>query len=123
MLLAVITMLSIMLSGIAVVVPLSTANAHRWHSSDVGSWHSSNVGSWDQQCCILHIPDQLFTPPNQGTIQDLQNVIPGLNIPSNLIITPSCTVACPPIVGTQRGVVIIATNTFDASLYGVGGNN
>jgi hypothetical protein len=67
-----------------------------------------------QHCCILHIPDQLFTPPNQGTIQDLQNVIPGLNIPSNLIVTPSCVVACPPIIGTQRGAVIIATSTVDA---------
>jgi hypothetical protein len=115
LLLAVITMLSVMLSGVAVVVPLLSVNAHRWHSSD--------EGSWDQQCCILHIPDHLFTPPNQGTIQDLQNVIPGLNIPRNLIVTPSCTIDCPPIVGTQRGAVIIATATTDASVYGVGGNN
>ncbi|MGA9151250.1 MAG: hypothetical protein WBZ36_11780 [Candidatus Nitrosopolaris sp.] len=52
-----------------------------------------------------------------------RTVIPGLNIPSNLIVTPSCTAACPTIIGTQRGAVIVATATFDASLYGVGGNN
>ncbi|HYV51803.1 MAG TPA: hypothetical protein VE971_00785, partial [Candidatus Eisenbacteria bacterium] len=53
-LLAVITMLSVIFSWIA-IAPLSSVDAHRWHSSD--------VGSWDQQCCILHIPDHLFTPP------------------------------------------------------------
>jgi hemolysin type calcium-binding protein len=114
LLLAVITILAVMFSGAATMLPLSSVNAHRWHSSNVGS---------DQYCCILHIPDHLFTPPNQGTIQDLQNVIPGLNIPSNLIVTPSCTIQCPPIIGTQRGAVIIATSTVDASIYGVGGNN
>ena len=56
-------------------------------------------------------------------LQDLQNVIPGLNIPSNLIVSPSCSVNCPPIIGTQRGAVIVATSTIDASLYGIGGNN
>ncbi|MGC2571062.1 MAG: calcium-binding protein [Candidatus Nitrosopolaris sp.] len=113
-LLAVITMLSVIFSWI-IIAPLSLVDAHKWHSS--------YAGSWDQQCCLLHIPDQLFTPPNQGTIQDLQNVLPGLNIPSNLIVTPSCTVQCPPIIGTQRGAAIIATSTVDASIYGAGGNN
>jgi RTX calcium-binding nonapeptide repeat (4 copies) len=115
-LLGVISMLAVLFSGITVTMMPSSAYAHRGHSSYEGWW-------WGQHCCILHIPDQLFTPPNQGTIQDLQNVIPGLNIPSNLIVTPSCVVACPPIIGTQRGAVIIATSTVDASIYGVGGNN
>ena len=95
--------LVVLLSGVG--VPPSSANAH-----------------WGHYCCILHIPDNLFTPPNRGTIQDLQNVIPGLNIPSNLIVAPSCIVSCPPIIGL-RGAVIIATSTVDASIYGVGGNN
>ena len=111
--LTVIPMLTVMLSTVTVI---SSANAYIKDYSYGGSWYGN-------YCCILRIPDHLFTPPNQGTIQDLQNVIPGLNIPSNLIVTPSCTVACPPIIGTQRGAVIVATNTFDASLYGVGGNN
>jgi hypothetical protein len=71
----------------------------------------------------VQLPALYCARTNQGTIQDLQNVIPGLNIPSNLIVTPSCVVACPPIFGTQRGAVIIATATFDASIYGVGRNN
>jgi hypothetical protein len=113
--LAVIPMLTVLLSALAAnVISLS---------ADVYGAHHSYEGSSGIYCCILRIPDQLFTPPNQGTIQDLQNVIPGLNIPSNLIVTPSCTVNCPPFIGTQRGAAIIATSTFDASLYGVGGNN
>jgi hypothetical protein len=113
--LGVISMLTVLIPSVGVTL-MSSADAHGGHYSYWRSWGGS-------YCCILRIPDQLFTPPNQGTIQDLQNVIPGLNIPSNLIVTPSCVVACPPIIGTQRGAVIIATSTFDASIYGVGGNN
>jgi hypothetical protein len=113
LLLGLISMLAVMLSGLVVPVPPSIANAHRGHSS---------YGSVDG-CCFLQIPNQLFTPPNQGTIDELPNVIPGLNVPSNLIVAPSCAVACPPIIGTLRGAVIIATSTVDASIYGVGGNN
>ena len=113
--LPVMSMLTVLFSSVPVVMP-SSADAHRGHYSYGGSW-------WANYCCILQIPDHLFTPPNQGTIQNLQNVIPGLNIPSNLIVTPSCTASCPPIIGTLRGAVIIATATFDASIYGVGGNN
>jgi hypothetical protein len=78
--------LAVMLSGIIVAIPPSSANAH-W--GNYGGWW------WGNYCCILHIPNHLFTPPNQGTIDDLQNVYPGLNIPSNLIVAPSCTVAHP----------------------------
>jgi hypothetical protein len=104
-LLGLISMLAVLLSAV-VAVPPSLANAQ-----------------WGNFCCILRIPNHLFTPPNQGTVDVLPNVIPGLNIPSNLIVGPSCVVACPPIIGTLRGAVIIATSTFDASIYGVGGNN
>ena len=74
-------------------------------------------------CCILFVPNHLFTPPNQGTIEDLQHVYPGLNIPNNLVVGPACNVNCPPIISTLPGSVIVATSTFAASLYGVGGNN
>jgi len=113
--LGVISMLTVLFSGVSLTL-MSSADAHSGYYSYGRSWGGS-------YCCILRLPDQLFTPPNQGTIQDLQNVIPGLDIPSNLIVTPSCVVACPPIIGTQRGAVIIATSTVDASIYGVGGNN
>jgi hypothetical protein len=114
LLLEVIFIFAVVFSGV-IAIPPSSTNAHGRHFS-YGGWEGN-------YCCILHIPDHLFTPPNQGTIQDLQNVLPGLNIPSNLIVGPSCVVNCPPIIGTLRGAVIIATATFDASLYGVGGNN
>jgi len=74
-------------------------------------------------CCILPIPDHLFTPPNQGPVLALQAINPGLNIPDNLVVGPSCTASCPPIIGTLPGSVIIGTATFDATMYGVGGNN
>ncbi|MGC2575500.1 MAG: hypothetical protein WA364_28670 [Candidatus Nitrosopolaris sp.] len=35
-------------------------------------------------------------------------------------MTPSCAVASPPIIDTQRGAAIIATITADASIYGIG---
>jgi hypothetical protein len=82
-LLTAVSILAVMFSGAVAMLPLWSVNAHRWHSS--------YVGSGDQYCCILHIPDHLFTPPNKDTIQDLQNVILGLEIPSSLIVTPSRT--------------------------------
>ena len=114
-LLGVISMLVILLSGLVVAVPPSSANAY-WRHPYSGGW-------WGPSCCILRIPNHLFTPPNQGTIQDLQEVNPGLNIPSNLVVGPSCSVNCPPIIGTLPGSVIIATSTVDDSIYGLGGNN
>jgi RTX calcium-binding nonapeptide repeat (4 copies) len=97
----VIFMSVVMLSGLMVVVPPIAINAY---------------------CCILFVPNHLFTPPNQGTLGDLQHVYPGLNIPNNLVVGPSCTANCPPIIGTVPGSVIVATSTTDASLYGVGNN-
>ncbi|MGC2684001.1 MAG: hypothetical protein WA323_19245, partial [Candidatus Nitrosopolaris sp.] len=69
-LLPVIFMSAVVLSGLVmVVIPPSYANAH-----------------WG--CCILPIPDHLFTPPNQGTVLGLQAINPGLNIPNNLVMAP-----------------------------------
>jgi hypothetical protein len=117
LLLGVISILAVMLSGIIAALPPSSAIAHWGPSPYGGGW------LWGNYCCILRIPNHLFTPPNQGTIGDLQYVYPGLNIPSNLVVGPSCTSNCPPIIGTLPGSVIVATATYDASLYGVGGNN
>jgi hypothetical protein len=105
-LLGVILMSVLALSGLVLMVIPSNASAYL---------------PW--ACCILPIPDHLFTPPNQGPMQALQAINPGLNIPNNLVVGPSCTVGCPPIISTLPGSVIVATATFDASLYGVGGNN
>ena len=106
LLLGVLSVLLVQLSGSAAIA-LYPVNAYE--------------GWWG--CCILPIPNHLFTPPNQGTIEDLQHVYPGLNIPNNLVVGPACNVNCPPLIGTLPGSVIVATSTFDASLYGVGGNN
>src|SRR5215831_17270732 len=105
-LLGVTSILAVILSGMTVELIPSSANAY--------------LGNY---CCIMQIPNHLFTPPNQGTIEDLQHVYPGLNIPNNLVVGPACNVNCPPLIGTLPGSVIVATSTFDASLYGVGGNN
>jgi hypothetical protein len=102
-LVGVIFMSVIVLSGLVVVVLPSPINAQ-------------------MGCCILIVPNHLFTPPNQGTIEDLQHVYPGLNIPNNLVVGPACSFNCPPIIGTVPGSVIVATATTDASLYGVGNN-
>jgi hypothetical protein len=93
----------VVLSGLVIVVLSTPINAY-----------------WG--CCILFVPNHLFTPPNQGTLEDLQHIYPGLNIPNNLVVGPSCTANCPPIIGTVPGSVIVATGTVDASLYGVGNN-
>jgi hypothetical protein len=87
---------------------------------------SNTSAYWPGACCILDVPDHLFTPPNQGPSLALQAINPGLNIPNNLVVGPHCIPAvtgCPPIIGTLPGSVIIGTATFDATLYGVGGNN
>ena len=72
---------------------------------------------------ILPIPDHLFTPPNQGTVLGLQAINPGLNIPNNLVMAPSCSFSCPPVIGTLPGSIVVATGTVDASIFGLGGNN
>ena len=72
----------------------------------------------------LHIPSNLFTPPNQMQSVPRGQAIPnGLNPPKNLIVGPVCTQQCPPIVGTQQDDIIIATSVTDASVYGLGGND
>jgi hypothetical protein len=104
-LLPVIFMSAVVLSGLVIVViPPSYANAY-----------------WG--CCILPIPDHLFTPPNQGTVLGLQAINPGLNIPNNLVMAPSCSFSCPPVIGTLPGSIVVATGTVDASIFGLGGNN
>ncbi|SRR5581483_8782764 len=72
----------------------------------------------------LHISSNLFTPPNQmQTVPRGQATPSGLNPPKNLIVGPSCTQQCPPLIGTQQDDIIIATSVTDASIYGLGGND
>jgi Ca2+-binding RTX toxin-like protein len=96
-------MLVILLSGLVVVLqPLSANASHR----------------------ILHIPRNLFTPPNQlQSVPKGQSIPQGLNIPKNLIVGPDCTQMCPPIIGTQKDDIIIATAVTDATIYSLGGND
>src|SRR5205807_4652346 len=95
-------MFIILLSGLVVVLTPFSANAsHR-----------------------LHISSNLFTPPNQGqSVPKGQSIPQGLNIPKNLIIGPLCNQQCPPIIGTQKDDIIIATAVTDATIYGLGGND
>src|SRR5947209_7654443 len=95
-------MLVILLSGLVVVSsPFSASATHR-----------------------LNIPNNLFTPPNQGqSVPKGQSIPQGLNIPKNLIVAPECSQQCPPIIGTQKDDIIIATAVTDATIYGLGGND
>jgi Ca2+-binding RTX toxin-like protein len=97
-----ISMIVILLSGLVVISsPLSANATHR-----------------------LNIPNSLFTPPNQGqSVPKGQSIPQGLNIPKNLIVAPVCSQQCPPIIGTQKDDIIIATGVTDATIYGLGGND
>jgi Ca2+-binding RTX toxin-like protein len=83
----------------------------------------------------LNIPDNPLTPPNQDSVTSLSRnrIASGLNLPKNLIV-PSCPGAgstnigtgantCPPIVGTSRDDIIIATEVLGATIYGLEGND
>jgi hypothetical protein len=83
----------------------------------------------------LHIPDNPLTPPNQDPVTSLSRnrIASGLNLPKNLIV-PTCpgagssnigtgTNTCPPIVGTNRADIIIATEVLGATIYGLEGND
>jgi hypothetical protein len=69
--------------------------------------------------------------PN-GSWNPLLAIAPFLNIPKNLI-APVCPQnsavnsttgeQCPPIIGTQRGDIIIATAVNNAKIFGLGGND
>jgi hypothetical protein len=83
----------------------------------------------------INIPDNPLTPPNQDPVTSLSRnrIASGLNLPKNLIV-PSCPGAgstnigtgantCPPIVGTSRDDIIIATEVQGATIYGLEGND
>jgi len=82
----------------------------------------------------LPIPSDVFTPPNQDPVTSLSRnqIAPGLELPKNLIIPPSCpsagtsggsTGSCPPTVGTKGPDIIIATAVASATIYGIAGND
>jgi RTX calcium-binding nonapeptide repeat (4 copies) len=83
----------------------------------------------------LPIPDNPLTPPNQAPVTSLSRdtIASGLELPKNLIV-PSCpgagasnigsgSTGCPPIVGTNRADIIIATEVPSATIYGLEGND
>jgi Ca2+-binding RTX toxin-like protein len=95
------SMMAVLLSGIMAVLPTTSVYAHK-----------------------IHISDNLFTPSNQKQSVPKGQAIPsGLNPPKNLIIGPDCNQQCPPLIGTQKDDIIIATSVADASIYGLGGND
>ena len=96
------SMIAVLLSGMLAVLPTNSAYAtHR-----------------------IHISNNLFTPSNQFRHVPKGEAIPsGLNPPKNLIIGPECNQQCPPLIGTQKDDIIIATSVADATIYGLGGND
>ena len=96
------SMIAVLLSGVLAVLPTTSVYAsHR-----------------------IHISGNLFTPSNQFRHVPQGEAIPsGLNPPKNLIIGPDCNQQCPPLIGTQKDDIIIATSVADATIYGLGGND
>jgi RTX calcium-binding nonapeptide repeat (4 copies) len=86
----------------------------------------------------IPIPDNPLTPPNQDPITSLSRnrIASGLELPKNLII-PTCpgggattistdccgTTSCPPIRGTNRADIIIATEVAGAIIYALEDND
>jgi hypothetical protein len=119
LLLIIFSMISISLSSL-VMVP--AAEAARTHGKNLRG-------------PSIHIPDNPLTPPNQASITSLsQNrIASGLNLPKNLIV-PSCpgggsttistgTTSCPPVMGTNKADIIIATEVAGATIYALEGND
>jgi Ca2+-binding RTX toxin-like protein len=87
----------------------------------------------------LPIPNNVFTPFNQAPVNSLSRsqIATGLELPKNLIISPSCSSSgggggsglggssggCQPIVGTNGPDIIVATAVTSASIYGLDGND
>jgi hypothetical protein len=86
----------------------------------------------------LPIPNNVFTPFNQAPVSSLSRsqIATGLELPKNLIISPSCSSTggggsgvggsgggCQPIVGTNGPDIIVATAVTSASIYGLDGND
>jgi Ca2+-binding RTX toxin-like protein len=88
-------------------IPGSDLNVHntsdRYYYNNTGSWvNKTPYDSWNR----------LFA------------VAPFLNVPKNLIVPETCLLlVCPPIIGTQRGDIIIATAVNNARIVGLGGND
>ncbi len=88
--------------------PISTLNIH--NGSD--SYYYNGTGSWVNKTPYKWNP--------------FLAVAPFLNVPKNLIV-PDCLLqnfsqTCPPIIGTQRGDIIIATAVNNARILALGGN-
>jgi len=119
LLLVILSMISISLSSLVIVPSAEAANKH-----------GKNLRGKS-----IHIPDNPLTPPNQNPITSLSrnSIAAGLQLPKNLIV-PTCpgggsttistgTTSCPPVTGTNRDDIIIATEVAGASIYALGGND
>jgi hypothetical protein len=78
------------------------------------SYYYNNSATW-----VNKTPSDSWNP--------LLAVAPFLNVPKNLIV-PECVLEnfsqiCRPIIGTQRGDIIIATAVNNARILGLGGND
>ena len=84
----------------------------------------------------IPIPNNVFTPFNQSPVNSLSRtqIATGLELPKNLIISPSCSSSgggtsggssggCQPIMGTNGPDIIVATAVTSASIYGLDGND
>jgi hypothetical protein len=105
--------------------PTSAAQIQNQSISSPGSnvsHYNNTAASW---------PTKGQKNPSGGSWNPLFAIAPFLNIPKNLIApicaseinTTTANVVCPPIIGTQRGDIIIATGVNNARIFGLGGND
>jgi len=88
---------------------LPSSNLNIRNGSD--SHYYNNPGAWSNRT-----PFGFWNP--------ILAAAPFLNIPKNLIVPQTCFLnICPPIIGTQRGDIIIANAVNNARILGLGGNN
>jgi RTX calcium-binding nonapeptide repeat (4 copies) len=120
------TLLLIMLSMISV----SISSLMMVPSAEATHKHGKNLKGRS-----IPIPDNPLTPPTQDPITSLSRnrIASGLQLPKNLII-PTCpgggatsvstgTTSCPPVIGTKRADIIIATEVAGATIYALEDND
>jgi RTX calcium-binding nonapeptide repeat (4 copies) len=100
----------LLLTSKLLALPLANAAGGESHNK------RSGIGSF------LPIPKDLITPPNQNFPLP-SNAISGSDIPKNLIIGPSCSTSCPPIIGTNKDDILYGVLTTDAIIYGLKGDD
>jgi Ca2+-binding RTX toxin-like protein len=100
----------LLLTSKLLALPLANAAGGESHNK------RSGIGGF------LPIPKDLITPPNQNFPLP-SNAVSGSDIPKNLIVGPSCSTSCPPIIGTNKDDIIYGVLTTDAIIYGLKGDD